>query len=260
MCRADRVTTSRGRAAVPATFLRTLLCRRRRAKRRSEEASFVAARAAATELASPDPMLLPRLPDLAAHDLTLVAHALALVRLRRADLPDVRGDLAHSLFVDPGNREPGGRLHRAGDARRGGNGGRVAEPEGALEVAPAGLDAVTGADDLERLRVACRAPLHHVRDQRPRQAVQRPAAALVVRPQQVQRAVLAALDGDRFAKRVRERSLRPGDRDRAAIDRHLDPAGDRDGQPSDSRHVRRLLTTRKRGLPRPLRAWRTVCP
>src|SRR5512142_2570373 len=134
MCRADRVTTSRGRVAVPETFLRTLVCRRRRAKRRSEAASFVAARASTTELASPDPMLLPRLPDLAADDLTLVTHALALVRLRRADLADVRGDLAHPLLVDAGDREPGRRLHGERDTVRGGHGDRVAEAERELEV------------------------------------------------------------------------------------------------------------------------------
>src|SRR6266508_3797926 len=83
-----------------------------------------------------------------------VPHALALVGLRLPQLADVRGDLADGLLVDALHREPGRRLHREGDAVRRLNRHRVAEAERELERRRAlGLDAVTHADDRDRLAV-----------------------------------------------------------------------------------------------------------
>src|SRR5437762_2329254 len=106
--------------------------------------------------------LLTRLPGLAAHLLALVADTLALVRLRRPDLADVRGHLADLLLVDALDDEPGRSLHPEGDPLRGPHRHGVAEPEGELQVAALGYHAVPGADDLQRLGVALRDAGHHV--------------------------------------------------------------------------------------------------
>src|SRR5947209_5898371 len=115
--------------------------------------------------------LLARLSGLATDDLALVAHTFALVGLGLADLADVGRDLADLLLVDAGHDEPGGRLDGEGDALRCRDVDRVAEPERELEVRPAGLHAVTGADDLERLAVAVGHAGDHVGDERTRQPV-----------------------------------------------------------------------------------------
>src|SRR5688500_3454951 len=179
MCRVERVTTSRGRAAVPLTFLRTRKWRRPLPIRRDSE-MFIG--------------LLTRLPDLAADVLAGVADTLALVRLRLADLADVRGDLADLLLVDAAHDEAGrgldlerdalGRLHRH----------RVAEPERELQAAALGDDAVADAHDLQRLLVALGDAGDHVGDERTGQAVAGPALPLVVRTGHDERAVVAALD------------------------------------------------------------------
>src|SRR5690606_38824319 len=127
MCRLDRVTTRRGRAAVPTTFLR-----RRRWRR-----------ARATVLPLPrivSATLLTSLSGLAADDLARVAHALALVRLGLADLADVRCDLADLLLVDPADRELCRALDREADPLGGGHRHRVAEAECELQVRPLGDD------------------------------------------------------------------------------------------------------------------------
>src|SRR5437016_4794403 len=101
MCRAERVTTSRGRLSLPRTFLRSRKWRRARASRRRLE-KLVSAVVAVMSLAC--------LPGLAPNELALVAHAFALVRVGPAQLADVRGNLADLLLVDALHDEPGGRL------------------------------------------------------------------------------------------------------------------------------------------------------
>ena len=92
MCLADRVTTRRGRSAVPETFLRTRdLTAQPRRRTRSRCACAASARS---------PWSLTSLSDLAADVLARVAHALALVGLGLAQLADVGGDLADLLLVD----------------------------------------------------------------------------------------------------------------------------------------------------------------
>src|ERR1700722_3874022 len=117
--------------------------------------------------------LLTSLPDLAADLLTLIPHALALVRVRLAELTDSRRHLAHQLLVDALDHEPGGSLHTEGDPLRRGDGHRVAEAECELPVLALRLDAVTDADNFQRLAVTVGNPGHHVGDQRPRQTMQR---------------------------------------------------------------------------------------
>src|SRR6266571_5589308 len=95
-------------------------------------------------------VLLPSLPDLAAHLLAGVTHALALVRVGLAELADVRGDLADRLLVDPLHDEPGGGLHPQGDPVRRVDRHRVAVAERALHPAALGLHPVPDADDLQR--------------------------------------------------------------------------------------------------------------
>src|SRR5947207_6683162 len=132
MCRSDRVTTRRGRAGVPKTFLRTRKCRRalptRRARatppllRRFNKVAVTALPSFRSQLrnsqARSSCSLLTGLSSLAANHFALVLHALALVRLRRPDLPDVRGDLAHLLLVDALDAEQRGALDAELDPRR----------------------------------------------------------------------------------------------------------------------------------------------
>src|SRR6202034_2954604 len=100
------------------------------------------------------PCLLPSLPDLATDLLTLVTHALALVRVGLAELADLGGDLADLLLVDALDDEPGGRLDPEGDSLRRVHRHRVAEAERELQVVAPGLHAVADTDDLQRLAVA----------------------------------------------------------------------------------------------------------
>src|SRR5207244_5920674 len=80
MPRFERKTTRRGRSAVPLTFPRTRRCLRARAWLTVRLGTFA---------------------DLSPHVLALVADALALVRLRLADLADLGGRLADHLLVGP---------------------------------------------------------------------------------------------------------------------------------------------------------------
>src|SRR5258708_34326529 len=79
-------------------------------------------------------LLLPSLPDLAADLLALVPHALALVRVRLAELAYVGRDLADLLLVDSLDHEPGGRLDPQRDPLGRSHRDRVAEAERELQV------------------------------------------------------------------------------------------------------------------------------
>src|SRR5215475_8475980 len=200
MCRADRLMASRGLSAVPVIFLRTRRCRRARRDVRAAVCLPALALVAAMSL-------LPSLPDLAADVFAGVPQALPLVRVGLAELAYVGGDFAHLLLVDPLDNQPGGGFDAQRDPFRRADGDRVAEAQGELEVGAPRLDPVADTDDFQRLAVALGHPGHHVRDQRPGQAVQRPHVALVVGP---------------------------GHGDFAAVDGDVDAAGDRHGHASDT--------------------------
>src|SRR5919112_475522 len=106
MCFEERVTTRRGRSAVPATFLRPRTCRRRRDLTRPAVCLLFF-----SEIA----MSLTCLSDLATDVLSRVANALALVRLGLAQLADLRRRLADELLVDALDAEAGGALDGEGD-------------------------------------------------------------------------------------------------------------------------------------------------
>src|SRR5687767_12986767 len=72
--------------------------------------------------------------DLPADVLALVADALALVRLRRPRLADIRGDLADGLLVGALDNDLGRRGHVEGDAGRSLDHHRVREPDVQLQV------------------------------------------------------------------------------------------------------------------------------
>src|SRR5881394_3492432 len=93
----ERYTASRGRAAVPDTFDRTRRCRRCRA------CSFVwtlMRRPPSTQTRDIVERCSCALPDLPDDVLVGVADALALVRLGRPPLADLRGRLADHLLGD----------------------------------------------------------------------------------------------------------------------------------------------------------------
>src|SRR4029450_6313031 len=98
----ERKTRSRGRSAVPETLARTRRCRRCLASR---VVSLLTGRLPSSPLT-----------DLPAHVLALVADALALVGLRRPDLPRLRGDLADELLVDALDDDLVRSGHLEGDA------------------------------------------------------------------------------------------------------------------------------------------------
>src|SRR5262245_305599 len=184
--------------------------------------------------------LLTSLSDLAADDLALVAHTLALVRVGLAKLADIRGDLADLLLVDALDMEPGGRLDLEGDALGCLDENRMAEAEGELERGPPRLHTVTHALDLQCLLIAVGHTDHHVGDESAGQPVELAAAPLVVRPRHEQVAILSC-HLDRVHDRVGESALRPYDSDLAALDVDLDARGNRDRHTSDTRHLRCLL-------------------
>src|SRR6201989_3331344 len=99
-------------------------------------------------------LLLPCLTGLTTDDLTLVTHALALVRVGLAQLADVGGHFADLLLVDALDHEAGRGLDAERDALRRLDRDGVREPERELEVTALGGHAVTGTDDLEGLRAA----------------------------------------------------------------------------------------------------------
>src|SRR6476619_6178489 len=162
MPRLERKTVRRGRSAVPRTFARTRRWRRRR------------------------PSLTVRLgtlADLSPHVLALVADALALVGLGRAHLADLGGRLPDDLLV----RALDDHLRRLGhverDALARDDRDRVRETDVELELGALELRAIPDPLDLQLLLEALRDALDHVRDERPREPVQR--------------AVLATLGGTR---------------------------------------------------------------
>src|SRR5690242_13420633 len=112
-------------------------------------------------------MSLTGLSDLAADVLACVTHALALVRLRLAQLADVGGNFADQLLVDAHDTELRLRLDGEGDALRSLEVDHVRVAELELQLRGAlGEHPVTDSDDLELLLVAVGHTDDHVVDQR----------------------------------------------------------------------------------------------
>ena len=109
----------------------------------------------------------------------------------------------------------------------------VADAE--LEVGALERGAVADALDLELLLEALRDALHHVRDERPRQPVQRAILAALGRPRDDDLAV-ALLDLHPRGDLLLQRAERPRDRDSRRLDRDGDAVRDRDGCFADSAH------------------------
>src|SRR5215207_4190343 len=107
MCADDRNTFSRGLSLVPLTFARTRTWRRWRgvsALRNLRRIQF----APRQQVAAPPPALLlglTGLTRLAAHVLTRIADAFALVRFGRTNTPYARRLLTYQLLIDADNGE-----------------------------------------------------------------------------------------------------------------------------------------------------------
>src|SRR5580698_1552906 len=157
MCFALRKTLRRGLSAVPLIFR---LIR-----------SFLRSRPTICIAMASLPSGLRGLARLFADLLTLIAHALASVRLRRPEAADLRGRLTHHFLVRTREDEECS-LRVARDlafdplGQREEDGVREAEAEvdrRALE-----LRAIPRPDELQGLRVALGHADHHAREQRPR--------------------------------------------------------------------------------------------
>src|SRR6476619_525487 len=215
MPRLERKTVRRGRSAVPRTFARTRRWRRRR------------------------PSLTVRLgtlADLSPHVLALVADALALVGLGRAHLADLGGRLPDDLLV----RAIDDHLRRLWDVERHavarGDRDGVREADGELELRALELRAIPDALDLEVLLEAVRDALDHVRDERPREPVERAVLAALGGAGHGDDAVLLR-DPHADGHALLERAERPRDL-HVAAGRHFDgdAGGDLDWLPTDSAH------------------------
>src|SRR5690348_14391315 len=144
MPRFERCTTRRGRSSVPCTRPRTRRWRRRRPSRT---------------------VMLGTLTNLSAHVLALVADALSLVGLRRANLANLCGGLADGLLVGSLDDDLRRQRHLERDARARLDRDRVRVPDLELEVRALERRAVADALDLEPFLEALRDALDHVRDQ-----------------------------------------------------------------------------------------------
>src|SRR5437762_11928032 len=180
---------------------------------------------------------LRRLSGLALHDLTRVAHALALVGLGLAYLADVGRHLAHDLLVDAAHSDARGLRHLEGHAFRRLDRHRMAEAQRQLEARRAlGNGSVANADDLQVFAEAIGHAHAHVVDQRTRESLQTAVLALVVGTlDQDLCAVLA--HGDVGREATEERALGALHRDLVAGNTDVDARGDGDGGFADTRHL-----------------------
>src|ERR1700738_4704029 len=259
MWRADRLITRRGVSALPEIFLRSRACRRsREARRASDTFCPTGLRVADTLSFVVEAILLTCLSDLAADLLALVANALALVGVWAPQAADVRRDLADLLLVDTRDRELGGRLHREGDALRRLDQHGMAVAKRELEGVALELHAVADAEDLHLGGVTLGDTGDQVGDQRARQPVQRAVVPLVVGPGHHDGTVVVARHGDRLGDRELERALGSLDRHVLAVDRHVDPGGNRNRLLSNTLHsstpLSRYHTYARTSPPTPCRA------
>src|SRR3954454_11774390 len=167
--------------------------------------------------------------------LALVTDALALVRLRRADLADTRGDLADGLLGGPAHGDARGLRHFELDAGRGldRHGMRVAHRQ--LEVLALECCAVADALDLEALLEAVGHALDHVRHERAGEAVQRAMVAAVRRTRDRDLAVIL-LDLHVARDALLKLTLRALHAHELRLDRELHARGDRDRLFANTRH------------------------
>src|SRR6185436_8194860 len=163
----ERYTARRGRTAVPVIFDRTRRWRRRR------PCSFVLTAAM---------VALRSLSDLALYVLVGVADALALVRLGRPPLADLRRGLADALLGDPADDDLRRLRHLEADPVGRLDVDRVAEAELHLQILALQRSAVADALDLQALLESLGDAGDHVGDQRPGQPVQRTMRPAVGRP------------------------------------------------------------------------------
>src|SRR6266542_5048747 len=242
-----RNTARRGRSPVPVRLRRIRSWRFCRAAPRL--ATWVML---LVPLRLPDPRLLlaadlAGLAGLAADDLARIADALALVRLGLAGGPDARGDLADELLVDPDHGHPRRILELEADPLGRLDLDRMAVAQVELQLVAHLLGAVAHAGDLEALAIAGRDAGDHVGDQRPGEAVKLLVHLRLGRAADHDGAVLRGHDHVGMELPA-ERATGTVDGDRASLDGDLHPVRDRDGQATDTRHIR--PTRRTPGLRR----------
>src|SRR4051812_32879163 len=222
MPRFERETTRRGRSAVPSTRPRTRRWRRSRASRTVK---------------------LGTLTNLSAHELALVADALALVWLRRADLANLCRRLADHLLVGALDDDlcRGRHLERHAGARLHRHRMRVADLQ--LEVGAFERSAVADALDLEALLEPLRDAFDHVRDECPGEPVQRAVLSALGRAGHGEGAVVLR---DLHALRdvLLKRAEWAGHGHTARLQRHGDAGRDFDWSLADSAHAQFPINTR----------------
>src|SRR3954471_8173513 len=198
----------------------------------------------ASRPAKPAPALFGRLrrvygscplTDLSSDVLALVADALALVRLRRANLADLGRGLADDLLVDAAHDDLGRHGHLELDALARLDLDRVRVADLQLEVGARHRGAVADTLDLEALLEAVGDALDHVRDQRPGQAVQRTILAALGRARDRDHAVVLR-DLHPLRHLLTELAARARHRHTAGIDRDEDAGGHFDGSLTDTGH------------------------
>jgi len=187
-----------------------------------------------------------RLTGLELHVFACVPHALAVVVIRRADGPDVGGDLADQLLVDPAHRDLGGLggLDAHAFGRRDDDGMRVSDRQ--LQVAALHLAAEADALDLEVLLEAAGDAGHGVGNQAAGQAVLGSVVAVIAGSLHGDDAVVDR-HADPRADDDLELPLRALDLDQALRHLELDALRKRDGSSAYARH----LTTPRRRSRRP---------
>src|SRR4051794_27291648 len=202
------------------------------------------------------------LAHLPANLFALVAYALALVGLGRADAPDLGRGLPHLLLVDALDRDlrRHGHLERDSLRRLHLHLVRVAPVE--HEVGAAQRRAVADALDLEALLEALRDSLDHVRDERPRQAVEGAILAALGRALDEKLAV-ALLDRDPLRDALLQRTQGTSHHHPARVERYADPGRNGNRLLANTAHLdpplvkmRSIFTRQSRSLRRRRRARR----
>src|SRR4051812_2106815 len=168
---------------------------------------------------------LAGLAGLAADLLPGVADALALVRLGLARGPDLGRDLPDQLLVDAEDGQAGRALDLEADAFGRIDLHRMAVPEVELELAAVERGPIADAGDLEALAVPVAHADDHVVDQRPGQAMELLVGLLFGGPGDHDGGLLAA-DGHVRMDGPGQGPTRALDRERPAIDGHVDRGGD----------------------------------
>ena len=180
-----------------------------------------------------------------------VAHALALVGLRRTDVADLRGHLPDLLAVDALDQDLGLARGLDRDALRDREVHRMGEAERQVERLALHLRAEADADELELLLVALGDAPHHVGEVRARGARER---ARLARVGELHLEVLLRLHhADARAEREAQRPLGALQRDGAAGDRGGHALRQVDRRFGNSRHGGLSVRPRCRALRRPAR-------